>query len=316
MGTTWKIQLFKEKEKINFLNLKKNIQILLNHDEKELSTWNNKSMVSRINHGVDNRPIIISKNFSTIISKAILINKKTFGALDITIGSLIKIWGFNIINTPFKLPSLKTIKIALSKSGINHIYLIKYQKNEYLYKDLKNLEINISTLGEGFAVDHISKLLNKKKITDYIISVGGAIKSKKNCLHKNFSIIAIQKPTNKKNSIHMLIKLKNQSVSTSGNYRNYYYFNKKKISHLINPFNGMPIVNNLVSVTVISQNALDADAWDTALEILGFKKAKQLILKEKLAVCLVQKRKKGFYTWVSPKFKKFLIKSSFKVTKK
>ncbi|WP_343153068.1 FAD:protein FMN transferase [Buchnera aphidicola] len=316
MGTTWKVQLFKNKKKINFLILKKNIQLLLNHDEKELSTWSKNSVISKFNFNLHNKPILITKNFKTIISKAILISKKTYGALDITIGALIKIWGFNGINTTFKFPSFKAIKVALSKTGINHIYLINHKNNQYLYKDLKNLEINVSTLGEGFTVDHISELLNKKKITDYTISVGGAIRSRKNCLHKKFSVIAIQKPTNKKNSVHILVKLKNQSISTSGNYRNYYYFNRKKISHLINPFNGMPVVNNLASVTVISKNALDADAWDTALEILGFKKARKLILKEKLAVCLIQKRKKGFYTWISPKFKKFLIKSSLKITNK
>ncbi|WP_343153904.1 FAD:protein FMN transferase [Buchnera aphidicola (Mindarus keteleerifoliae)] len=313
MGTKWKVQIFKKEKNLDFQKLKKNIQFLLDHDEKELSTWNKNSIISNFNNNLNNHPIVISKNFKNIVSKAMLINKKTLGALDITIGSLINIWGFNTINKPFKFPSFKKIKVALSKTGIKHIFLIKNQNKQYLYKNLKNLEINLSTLGEGFAVDHISNLLDKKKINDYIVSVGGAIKSKKKCLHKNFSIIAIQNPINKKKIVHLLIKLKNQSISTSGNYRNFYYFNGKKISHLINPFTGIPIMNNLTSVTVISKSALNADAWDTALEILGFQKARKLVLKEKLAVCLIQKRKKNFYTWLSPKFKKFLIKSSINV---
>jgi thiamine biosynthesis lipoprotein len=133
------------------------------------------------------------------------------------------------------------------------------------------------------------------------------VKTEKN---KQAKIIAIQKPTDKKQSIHLLVRLKNNSISTAGTYRNYYYLQGRCIPHLIDPSNGKPITHNLVSVSVISQTALEADGWDTGLLILGFKNAKKLALKEKLAVCLITQKKDVFLTWTSPEFKRFLIKKN------
>ncbi|QIQ42168.1 MAG: hypothetical protein G4A98_01125 [Buchnera aphidicola (Microlophium carnosum)] len=148
----------------------------------------------------------------------------------------------------------------------------------------------------------------KKRLKNYTISVGGTVLVQTENHKKNSKIIAIQKPIDEKKSIHLLVHLKNSSISTAGSYRNYYYLQGKYISHLIDPTSGKPVNHNLISVSVISSTALEADSWDTGLLILGFKKAKKLALKEQLAVCLITKKRNIFSTWLSPKFKKFLVK--------
>lgn len=307
MGTYWQVKIPNLKKKIYIKHL---IQTCLNKDETMLSSWKKKSIVSQFNKRKKNELQIINKNFYHIISKAIEINKKTNGKLDITIGSLINIWGFGNTSKPNRYPSSIKIKKNIAISGIQHLKIIKKKFFIYLKKDIDSIKINLSTLGEGFAVDHLSYVLNKQKIKNYTISVGGTVLVKTKNNKEKPKIIAIQKPIDQYQSAHLLIYLKNNSISTAGSYRNYYYLQGKRISHLIDPDTGKPITHNLVSVSVIAHTALEADSWDTGLLIMGFKKAKKLILKEKLSVCLITKKKNIFLTWMSPKFKKFLIKEN------
>lgn len=305
MGTYWQVKIPKIN---NTKHIHKLIKKYLHQDENMLSSWKKKSLVSQFNTKKKHQLQVINKDFFRIISMALKINKKTSGKLDITIGSLINIWGFGDKDKPIRWPSKKEIEKNIVFSGSEHLKLIHNLHGLYLEKDINGLEINLSTLGEGFAVDHLSYILRKQGIKNYTIAIGGAVLVKLNKTEEKPKIIAIQKPTDQGKAIHRLICLKNNAISTAGSYRNYYYLNKRKISHLIDPDTGVPTRNNLVSVSVIANTALEADGWDTGLLILGFKKAKKLALKEKLSVCLITQEKNILSTWMSPSFKKFLIK--------
>jgi thiamine biosynthesis lipoprotein len=303
MGTYWQVKIPYVPNQLHIKNL---IQRKLDEDEKLLSSWKKNSLVSKFNKLKKNQLLAIDKKFFKIISIALKINKKTYGKLDITIGNLINIWGFGNQKKPHNYPSINKIKQVMALTGMKHLSLISNANKHYIKKNIDGMKINLSTLGEGFAADHLSSVLKKEGIENYTISIGGTVLVKiKN--KENSKIIAIQKPTDKIQSIHLLIHLKNKSISTAGTYRNYYYLKGKKISHLIDPKTGMPVTHNLISVSVISSTALEADGWDSALLILGFKKAKILALRENLAVCLITKKNNTFSTWISPCFKKFLI---------
>ncbi|QCI24312.1 FAD:protein FMN transferase ApbE [Buchnera aphidicola (Muscaphis stroyani)] len=306
MGTYWQVK-FRSLRLINKEKIKYLIQKLLDKDENMLSPWKKKSLVSKFNKCKKKTPQLISNDFFKILKMAFCINKKTQGKLDITTGSLIDIWGFGIRKKPSRFPSLYKIKKNMNLIGNQHLKLFQNSNGKFLEKDIDSIKINLSSLGEGFAVDHLSNLLQKQGIENYTISVGGAVLVKIKNLREPPKIIAIQKPTDQENAIQLILYLKNHAISTAGSYRNYYRLNGKKISHIIDPFTGFPIKHNLVSVSVIAKTALEADGWDTGLLTLGFEKAKKIILKEKLAACLIIKEKKSFLTWISPHFKKFLI---------
>lgn len=303
MGTYWQIKMPFLKQK----NIKNIIQNNLNKDENMLSLWKKNSIVSQFNNNKKNILQPINKKICQTIYNLLKINKKTEGKLDITAGSLINLWGFGNKKKLHHYPTNKEIKKEISLTGSKYLQLIYNVKGCYLQKKINGIKINLSTIGEGFAVDHLSSVLHQYGIENYIISVGGTILVKVHPRQSKSKIIAIQTPTDIKQSVHLLVSLKNNAISTAGNYRNYYYLNNIRISHLIDPINGKPIKHNLVSVSVIASSALEADTWDTGLLILGFKKAKKLAIQEKLAVCLIMKRKNHFYTWISPAFKKFIV---------
>lgn len=165
----------------------------------------------------------------------------------------------------------------------------------------------ISTVGEGYAADHLARLMEQEGIARYLVSVGGALNSRGMNADGLSWRVAIQKPTDRENAVQAIVDINGHGISTSGSYRNYYELDGKRLSHVIDPQTGRPIEHNLVSVTVIAPTALEADGWDTGLMVLGPEKAKEVVRREGLAVYMIIKEGEGFKTWMSPQFKSFLL---------
>jgi thiamine biosynthesis lipoprotein len=242
-----------------------------------------------------------------IVSLSLRIGRKTAGAMDITMGPLVNLWGFGPDKQPVKEPTQAQIDAAKALTGLQHLRVIQKAEGAYLQKDLPGLYVDLSTVGEGFATDHLARLMEKEGINSYLVSVGGAVLTRgKNAQGQPWKV-AIQKPTDRENAVQAVVDLQGHGISTSGSYRNYYELNGKRISHVIDPVTGRPIQHKLVSATVIATTALEADGWDTGLMVLGEEKAKALALRENLAVYLIEKQGEGFSSWMSPQFKAFIV---------
>ncbi|WP_261640136.1 FAD:protein FMN transferase ApbE [Erwinia mallotivora] len=306
MGTFWRVSLADVPAERKD-DLQKLIQQQLDSDDQELSTWKKDSVISRFNQYRGNEPQPVSDNMADIVTLALRVGHKTAGAMDITVGPLVNLWGFGPDKQPVKTPTPAQIDGARSQTGLQHLHVIQRVEGAYLQKDLPGLYVDLSTVGEGFATDHLARLMEKEGINRYLVSVGGAVISRgMNSQGKPWKV-AIQKPTDKEDAVQAVVDLQGHGISTSGSYRNYYELDGKRISHVIDPTTGRPIQHKLVSATVIATTALEADGWDTGLMVLGEERAKALALREKLAVYLIIKQDDGFRTWMSPQFKAFIV---------
>ncbi|MCX8956555.1 FAD:protein FMN transferase ApbE [Erwinia psidii] len=305
MGTFWSVSLAdlpsERKE-----TLQKLIQQQLDEDDHELSTWKPDSVLSRFNQYRGSEPQPVSDNMADIVTLALRIGQKTHGAMDITVGPLVNLWGFGPDKQPIKTPTQDQIDAARTQTGLRHLQVIQRGEGGYLQKDLPGLYVDLSTVGEGFATDHLARLMEKEGVSSYLVSVGGAVLSRGINPQGRPWKVAIQKPTDQEDAVQALVDLQGHGISTSGSYRNYYELDGKRISHVIDPTTGRPIQHKLVSATVIATTALEADGWDTGLMVLGEEKAKALALREKLAVYLIIKQADGFRIWMSPQFKAFI----------
>lgn len=147
-----------------------------------------------------------------------------------------------------------------AKTGLQHLTVINQSHQQYLQKDLPDLYVDLSTVGEGYAADHLARLMEQEGISRYLVSVGGALNSRGMNGAGQPWRVAIQKPTDKENAVQAVVDINGHGISTSGSYRNYYELDGKRLSHVIDPQTGRPIEHNLVSVTVIAPTALEADA--------------------------------------------------------
>ncbi|MCV9877682.1 FAD:protein FMN transferase ApbE [Brenneria izbisi] len=287
--------------------LQQEIERLLEQANDEISTYRQHSTLSRFNqyHGTDPQPI--SNGMADIILAAQRIGRATDDAMDITVGPLVNLWGFGPQKQPVTIPSQQQIDLAKQKVGLKHLTLLSNSRGEWLQKDLPDLYVDLSTLGEGYGADVLAQLMARKGITNYLVSVGGAISSRGINAEGKPWRVAIQKPTDQENAMQAAVNLQGYAISTSGSYRNYFELEGKRYSHVIDPATGRPITHQLVSATVIAPTALEADGWDTGLMVLGTEKALKLAEQQGLAVYLITRKGDGFSAVMTPQFKSFLI---------
>lgn len=306
MGTFWRVSLAGI-DAARADDLRKKIQTQLDGDDRLLSTWKNDSALMRFNRSASTQPWPVEEAMSDIVTLSLRIGAKTDGAMDITVGPLVNLWGFGPARQPVKTPDEAQIAAAKAQTGLQHLSVINRAGQQFLQKDLPGLFVDLSTVGEGYAADHLARLMEQEGISRYLVSVGGALASRGTNPQGNPWRVAIQKPTDQENAVQAIVDINGHGISTSGSYRNYYELDGKRLSHVIDPATGRPITHKLVSVTVISPTALEADGWDTGLMVLGPEKAKAVALKEGLAVYLVTKEAEGFSVWMSPPFRTFLV---------
>lgn len=237
----------------------------------QMSVFEEKSEISKINQAPKNKKIGLSSNMSYLLRHAERIYKESQGAFDPTIGPLIDNWGFGP-NKKSKQPSAAQIKETLRHVGFNKLKLDKAYKT--LSKTDAQTSLNLSAIAKGYGVDKVAELLESKGYEDYIIEIGGEVRAKgyRDEAKTPWSVGIAEPQQDGANS--MIIELTDISVATSGDYNNFRTDNKGlRYSHTISPKTGYPVKNSLASVTVFDKLCTDADAYATAMMSMGFEKA-------------------------------------------
>lgn len=246
-------------------DLKAKIEKRLQQFEMSLSTYNPNSIISRINN---NDPTVkTDSDFETIFYAAQEAAVRTNGALDITVGPLVKAWGFAFGNNDHsKLPNVSDFLpyVGYKKVRIEHHKVIK---------DDPRILIDANSIAQGYSVDVIAKLLRDNGCKNYMIEIGGEVACKGlNARGEKWRIgidKAVDDSTSMNEELQTILSITDCAVTTAGDYRKFYIKDGKKYSHIINPHTGYPANSNLLSVTIVAPTAIMADAYDTPFMVLG-----------------------------------------------
>ena len=173
-----------------------------------------------------------------------------------------------------------------------------------------NKQLDFSALAKGYGVDIISLFLEEKGIENYMVEIGGEVHCKGMNLKNKTWKIGIEEPNEKERNLYQIVEIKNKSMATSGNYRNFKVLDSgQKIVHIINPKTGYPEISNLLSASIITDNCMEADAYATACMVMGTEKCFDFILSQKKLECyLIYSDKEGnLQTKISEGFKPYLV---------
>ncbi|KGQ70434.1 thiamine biosynthesis protein ApbE [Chelonobacter oris] len=272
---------------------------------RQMSTYQKASEISQFNQmQTVQSAVSVSAEFGKVVEEAIRLNRLTEGALDITVGPLVNLWGFGPENRPEKVPSDQEIEARRASVGLDKLSLTKQGGQYQLAKAVPNLYIDLSAIAKGFGVDQLAEYLDSLAIDNYMVEIGGEIRAKGvNHSQKPWQI-AIEKPEfDGSRAVQLVIGLKDMAMATSGDYRNYFEQDGVRFSHEIDPHSGKPIQHNLVSVTVLDPSTMTADGLATGLFVLGAEGALDIAEKNNLAVYLIIKTNHGFETKMSSAFK-------------
>ena len=290
--------------------LQSEVDALLKHYNDEISTYDPNSSLSKFNQSTSLKPFPVSQDMADIVISAVRTGERTHGVLDVTVGPLVNLWGFGPDKRPIKTPTDQQIAAARKRVGIDRLHVEVSADHATLRKDVPELYVDLSTVGEGFGADKVAEFLESKGVHNYLVEIAGASRSRGLNAKGDPWKLAIQKPTDEIEDVQGIVRPDGRAVSTSGSYRNYFKIDGKRYSHIIDPVTGKPITHDLVSATVIASTALEADGLDTALMVMGPEKALAFAQENNLAVYLVSKTDTGFKATYSDAFKPYLVKPS------
>lgn len=263
-GTTYNIT-YENKDSSNFQT---EIDHLLAEFDTSLSTYNPLSLISKINN---NKTTITDYYFREVYNKAEEVYKSSNGAFDITVAPLVNAWGFGFKNkeeiTYAKIDSI------LEFVGFNKVCL----KDSFIIKSDPRLMLDVNAIAQGYSVDIVAQFLEIKGVENYLVEIGGELRTKGVNKKGHNWRVGIDKPIDNNNipgeNLQAIVSLSNKSLATSGNYRKFYVRDGVKYSHTIDPATGYPVTHSLLSTTVIASDCITADAYATAFMVMGLEKA-------------------------------------------
>ncbi len=268
-GTSFSVQFIDEKE----IDLSKSYDSLTAVINASMSTYINDSDISRINKG-DTR-VVIDDHFKKVFTVSKNIYIETEGAFDPTIGVLVNAWDFGPEGRITSLDSLKIDSLLVSV-GLDKVVL----KNDRIIKTHKNTFIDFNALAKGYAVDVFAEFLENKGVKNYLVEIGGEIRAKgTNAIKQKPWRIGLEDPNfDGTQSYSKVITLQNGAMATSGSYRKFKLDKKgNRYAHIIDTKTGYPHKSNLLSVSVLANTCIEADAYATALMSMGLERSKEFL---------------------------------------
>jgi thiamine biosynthesis lipoprotein len=254
------------------VNYEKQFDSLFYVINKSMSTYIENSDISKINR---NETIQVDEHFTTVFKTSKIIYHVTSGAFDPTIGAVVNAWDFGPEGKIVSLDSIKIDSLMLSV-GLDKV---KMRKNAIL-KDNLHTYLDFNAIAKGYAVDVIAEFLESRHINDYLVEIGGEIRCKgMNNEKKANWMVGIDKPNfDGSQSVIKAIKLQNEAMATSGTYRKFKLDAQgNRYAHIIDTKTGYPSKTNVLSVSVIANDCMTADAYATAFQAMGIDKVSELL---------------------------------------
>ncbi len=298
MGTTYNVTYLDESGR----DFKAGIDSVLLVFNQSLSTYIPTSEISRFNQ--EDTLVYEYPFMYPILTRSREIYEETDGAFDPTVGPLVNLWGFG--------PGGPTLKDSVDiERMVNSVGFdkLRFDENQLTKRD-SAIYLDFSAIAKGYGVDVVAQYLADQGIQNYLVEIGGDLVAKgvndKNELWK----LGVNRPKEESSSsdIYSIVALQDKGMATSGNYRNFYVRDSVMISHTIDPKTGYPVRHGLLSATVLAKDCMTADAYATAMMVMGTDKAKALdeALDEIEVFLIYDDGNGGFESYASESLKPYL----------
>jgi thiamine biosynthesis lipoprotein len=285
-------------------DLQVRIDSLLKRFDASLSSYDSSSIISSVNSNVPG--VKTDSMFRNVFRESARVYQITGGAFDITLGPVINAWGFG----PGKQLEVDSAMVdsLLQYVGMEKVYL----EGDRVVKTHPAIVLNVNAIAQGYAVDVVAYYLEELGCRNYMVEIGGELRTRGVNGKGNFWRIGVDRPEFGNmipgEQLQVIISLHNRSLATSGNYRKFYEKGGVMITHSIDPATGFPKESRLLSATVLSEECMTADAYATSCMVLGLEKAKAFIEGQKnVDAYLIFGDELGAYqVWYTEGLKKYM----------
>lgn len=287
------------------VNLKPDVDSLLKVFDMSFSIYEPESLISKINR---NEFVEVDKHFTDVFNTAKNVWKESGGYFDITVMPLVDAWGFGpgekadidsqVIDSLLQFVGMEKVNIEGNKVRKAHPYL----------------RLDMNAIAKGYAVDVVCGYFDSLGIKNYMVEIGGELKSKGINPSGSTWKIGVDKPSFDNvmsgQQLQVILQISNLALATSGNYRRYYEEDGVKYAHSISPMTGYPVRHSLLSVTIVAKDCKTADAWATACMVMGLDKSIETLEKKKdLEAYMIYSDETGRYqTYLTKGLKPYILK--------
>jgi FAD:protein FMN transferase len=276
MGTRWSAVLYTPAE-LDLSVISSELQQAVDQVDQQMSTWKPDSDLMQLNAANCGQWLSVPDELLWVLSSALRISAESEGAFEIGVGALVSACGFGPhapLNTwPDKQPSAREVLEVDADNG-------RVRKHAPITLDLNGI-------AKGFAVDQMARCLARHGITSYLVSIDGEMRVSGVKADGSEWSVALEKPSKGQREVLGSLALSNTAIATSGDYRHWREHNGQVFSHTMNPHTGAPLLSDLASVSVLCTSCMYADAWATALMVLGVERGAPLAKAKGLSAIFV-----------------------------
>ena len=309
MGGTFSVKIVTPKDELETPGLHDVDRVLrstIDRIEGLMSTWDRDSELSRFNRSTSLEPFAASPETFEVFKWSIDVGILTGGALDVTIGPLVDAWGFGP-SGPRSAPPTNA-EVARLREAIGPDRIELNPATLTVRKTRPEVGCDLSSVVPGYAADRLSTELTQRGFTDFLIDVGGEVLTRGRNEAGAPWQIGIERPELHGEGIQRLVPISDLAITTAGDYRKYLEVDGQRVSHILDPRTGRPLTHKLASVTVIDALAVRADAFDTALMVLGTAEGMALAEKLGLAALFIERTNDGFSERATRRFDEITAK--------
>lgn len=290
MGTTWRLMAVHAPA-----DVRETVNAVLMRMVAEFSHWEAGSRIGRFNRGLLGHWHPLSPEALRVLDAAFAVHAASDGAFDPAAGVLTDLWGFGPSGPRDTLPNAYAIGEARGMAGAGYLELDRDRRR---LRRREAVQVDLSGIAKGYAVDAVAERLLAVGIEDFLIEIGGEFRGEGIKPDGQPWWVELEVPPGAALA-PLRIALHGLSVATSGDYQRFFEQDGRRYPHSIDPRTGWPIDNQVVSVSVLHREAMLADAWATALTVLG-PAGMALAEQQGLAAHMVTREDGGFAERLSP----------------
>lgn len=261
MGTRWSALFFAEPD-FDPAPIRAALQAAVEEVDGQMSTWNAGSDLMRLNAAPVGEWVAVPARLAEVLRRGLEIGRASGGAFDIGMGDAVMAWGFG---PEAAAPDGIRTAMAASRRPAHDVLEIN---GEHVRKAAL-IALDLNGIAKGYGVDRLAEILRNQGISDGLVGIDGEMRAMGLRPDGEAWTIAVEAPDAERRTPHSILALQDAAVATSGDYRHWVEVQGRRLSHTMDPRRGAPLISSPASVTVVARTCAEADAWATALMVLG-----------------------------------------------
>lgn len=263
MGTRWSA-IFFAPTNLPAAPIQSALQAAVDKVDNQMSTWKAQSHLMVLNRTPVGEWLSAPADLLSVVTLGLEIARASEGSFDMSVGAAVNAWGFGAAVSAPDQSQIDTLSGARANSEP-----VEIDAQGRRLRRLADIQIDLSGIAKGYGVDQLGKLLQSIGITDYLASIDGELLASGGKPGGGGWMIGLERPLRARRDLAHTFAVSDMAIATSGNYRHWHEHAGTIVSHTIDPRSGRPLNNSVASVTVTARTCAMADAWATALMVLG-----------------------------------------------